>query len=60
MSDEPKPTEPKKPGPYDKVNSEEAYRGYDPSKPQRFRDPKNRRRHGPQNTIADGVTFGDE
>jgi len=60
MSDETKkPDEPKKPGPYDSVDDGTG-RGYDPSKPQRFRDPKNRKRHGPQNTIADGVTFGDE
>jgi hypothetical protein len=55
MSNEPKrPDEPKKPRPHDSVN-DGNYRGFDPSKPQRFRDPRNRK--GPKPEIADGVDF---
>ena len=59
MSDETKkPDEPKKPGPYDSVDDGTG-RGYDPSKPQRFRDPKNRRK-GQRQDRAEGTTFGDD
>jgi len=55
MSDDPKSNEPKKPGPYDSVD-DGTYRGFDPSKPQRFRDKKNRK--GPsQRETAEGTTF---
>lgn len=43
--------EPKKPGPFEPTG-DPAYRGIDPKKPLRYRDPKNARRNGPRQEIA--------
>ncbi len=52
MNDKPNDKTPEK---YKPVN-DPAYRGVDPDRPV-TRDPKNRRRHGPQHQIADDVNF---